>query len=124
VYNQDVADEELPLLQLSRKADALLSHESINLVSSKVCCKRNCMQRFSRLKIWQLRECMYRQMGFEFKNYLKLDVHRQIHVNAEGCRVVTLEGEDVCLAAWRHIMGVLETTFYRYAGYAAEGRPA
>jgi hypothetical protein len=38
--------------------------------------------------------------------------------------VVTLEGEDVCLAAWRHIMGVPETTFYRYAGYAAEGRPA
>jgi hypothetical protein len=24
---------------------------------------------------------------------------------------------------WRHIMGVLETTFYHYAGYATEGRP-
>ena len=37
--------------------------------------------------------------------------------------MVTLEGEDVCLVAWRHIMGVLETTFYCYAGYASEGRP-
>jgi hypothetical protein len=44
-------------------------------------------------------------------------------MNAEGCRVVTLEGEDVCLAAWRHIMVVPETTFYWYAGYATEGRP-
>jgi hypothetical protein len=35
-----------------------------------------------------------------------------------------LEGEDVCLAAWRHIMGVLETTFYRYIGYATDGRQA
>jgi hypothetical protein len=67
---------------------------------------------------------MYRQTGFEFKNHLKLDVHRQIHVNVEGCRVVTLEGEDVYLAAWRHIMGVPETTFYHYAGFVAEGRPA
>ena len=67
---------------------------------------------------------MYRQTEFEFRNHLKLDVHRHIHVNAHGCRVVTLEGEDVCLAAWRHIMGVPETTFYRYAGYVSEGRPA
>jgi hypothetical protein len=66
---------------------------------------------------------MYRQTEFEFKNHLKLDVHRQIHVNAKGCQVGTLEGEDVCLAAWRHIMGVPETTFYRYVGYAAKGRP-
>jgi hypothetical protein len=66
---------------------------------------------------------MYRQTGFEFKNHLKLDVHWQIHVNAEGCRVVILEGEDVCLAVWRHIMGVPETTFYCYARYAVKGRP-
>jgi hypothetical protein len=37
--------------------------------------------------------------------------------------VVTLEGEDVCLAVWKHIMDLPETTFYRYAGYAADGRP-
>jgi hypothetical protein len=67
---------------------------------------------------------MYRQTNFKFKNHLKLDVHRQIHANVEGRWIVTLEGEDVCLAAWRHIMGVLETTFYRYIGYATDGRQA
>jgi ribosomal protein L35AE/L33A len=45
-------------------------------------------------------------------------------VNAEKHCVVTLEGEEVCLAAWKHIMEVPETTFYRYAGYATEGRLA
>ena len=44
-------------------------------------------------------------------------------MNAQGCRVLILEGEDVYLVAWKHIMGVLETTIYRYAGYASEGRP-
>jgi hypothetical protein len=61
---------------------------------------------------------MYRQIGFEFKNLLKLDA------DAEGCRVLTLEEEEVCLATWRHIMGVLKTTFYRYIEYAAEGQLA
>jgi hypothetical protein len=64
---------------------------------------------------------MYYQTKFEFKNHLKLDVHRQIHANIEGCGVVTIEGKEVCLATWRHIMEVLETTFYRYAGYASKG---
>jgi hypothetical protein len=81
------------------------------------------VQPFSRAKIRLLRERMYLQTNFEFKNHLKLDVHRPIHADVEGRRVVTLEGEDVCLAAWRHIMGVPETTFYYYAGYAADGRP-
>jgi hypothetical protein len=67
---------------------------------------------------------MYCQTGYEFKNHWKFDVHWQIHVNAKGHCVVTLEAEEVCLAAWRHIMGVPETTFYCYAGYAVEGRPA
>ena len=82
------------------------------------------MQPFSRLKIQQLRESMYRQIEFEFRIHLKLDVHQQIRMNAQGCQVVTLEGEDVCLVAWRHIMGVPEITFYYYARYVLEGRPA
>jgi hypothetical protein len=62
---------------------------------------------------------MYFQTDFEFKNHLKLVVHKQIHADIEGRLVVNLEGEDVCLATWRHIMRVLETTFYRYVGYTA-----
>jgi hypothetical protein len=42
---------DIPMPELSRKAAGLLSQESINLVSSKVCCKRNCVQPFPRLKI-------------------------------------------------------------------------
>ena len=110
--------------QFSQKADALLSQESINLVSNKICCKWNCMQPFSRLKIRQLKKRMYCQTKFDFRNHLKLDVHQQIHINAHGCQVVTLEGEDVCLAPWKHLMGVPETTFYHYAGYASEGQLA
>jgi hypothetical protein len=63
---------------------------------------------------------MYCQSEFEFKNHLKLDVHGEIHADVEGHQVVTLEGEEVCLAGWRHIMGVPEITFYRYSEYAAQ----
>ena len=115
---------EVRTLELFLKANKLLSQESTNLVSSQVCCKRNCMQPFSRTKIRLLWKRMYLQINFEFKNHLKLDVHKEIHANIEGRRVVTLEGEDVCLAAWRYIMGVPKTTFYRYARYVADGRPA
>jgi hypothetical protein len=31
---------------------------------------------------------------------------------------------EVCLVAWRHIMGVPKSKFYQYAGYVAEGRAA
>jgi hypothetical protein len=54
---------------------------------------------------------MYHQTKFEFKNHLNFDVHRQIHANTDKYRVVTLEGEEVCLAVWRHIMGVPKTRF-------------
>ena len=77
------------------------------------------MQPFPRLKIQLLQEHMYCQFVFEFKNHLKLDVHGEIHADKEGHQVVTLEGEEVCLAAWRHIMEVPETTFYCYARFVA-----
>ena len=38
-----------------------------------------------------------------------------------SCGVVTMEGIDVCLSAWRHIAGVSESTFHRFQGYAAKG---
>lgn len=56
------------------------------------------MQPFSRLKFQLLRERIYCQTGYELKNHLKLDVHRQIHVDGDGYRVVKLEEEEVCLA--------------------------
>ncbi len=106
------------------KTEVLLTAEAINSVSSLVCCTHNCVQPYPREKIRLLRERMYRETDFKFRNHMKLEVHRQIHRDSAGRRVVTLEGIDVCLIAWRHIMGVPETTFHRYAKLAAEGRGA
>ena len=67
---------------------------------------------------------MYRDTTFKFRYHVKLDVHQQVHVNVEGKRVVTMEGIDVCLSAWRHITGVSDSTFHRFQGYAAKGESA
>ncbi len=55
---------------------------------------------------------------------MKLDVHRQVHRDSQGKRVVTIEGIDVCLAMWRHILGVPKSTFHRFNGYIAKGEQA
>ena len=62
---------------------------------------------------------MYDKTTVQFKNHIKLDVHREFHRNATGRNVVTLEGIDVCPFAWMKIMGVSSTTFYRNAKFAA-----
>ena len=103
------------------KAVELLTAESINSVSSKVCCSSNCVQPYPRDKIRAFRERMYRETSHEFKQHMKLDVHRQVHRNAQGKRVITVEGIDVCLSAWRHIAGVSKTSFYRFQAQAAAG---
>jgi hypothetical protein len=43
-----------------------------------------------------------------------------MYANGKKCRVVTLELKEVCILAWRHIMGVPKTTSYRLAGYVAK----
>lgn len=52
---------------------------------------------------------------------MKLNVHRQIHDDGEGNSVDTLEGLDVCLSAWKLIMGVSKTIIYKYADLAKAG---
>lgn len=113
-----------PPRETSVKATGLLTQESINAVSSKLCCSKNCTQPFPREKIRAFRERMYSETSYQFRFHMKLDVHRQIHRNAEGRRVATVDGVDVCMAAWRHIAGVSEATFHRFQGYAAEGLQA
>jgi hypothetical protein len=56
----------------------------------------------------------------KIKNHLKLDVHRHIYINGNGFRIVTLARKEICLVTWRHITGVLETTFYHYAWYTID----
>ena len=102
----------------------LLSEESINLVSSRVCCLKNCVQPFSREKIKSFRERMYNQSTFKFRAHMKTEVHRAVHRDAWGRRMVMVEGISVCMRAWMHISEVPQTTFYRYQAYArANGRP-
>lgn len=103
------------------KTENLLTPHEINIVASQVCCRKNCVQPFPRAKIAILRQRMYCSTDFSFRQHMKLDVHRQIHDDGVGNDVVTLEGIDVCLVAWRFIMGVSKTTFYRYAEQSNSG---
>ena len=99
------------------KYKELLSEESINLVSSKVCCMKNCVQPFLREKIKSFRERMYNQSTFKFRAHIETEVHRAVHRDAWGRRMVTVEEISVCMRAWMHIFGVPQATFYRYQAY-------
>ena len=55
---------------------------------------------------------------------MKTKVHRAVHRDARGRRMVTVEGISVCMRAWMHISGVPQATFYRYQGYARANREA
>ena len=106
------------------KYKELLSEESINLVSSRVCCLKNCVQPFPREKIKSFRERMYNQSTFKFRAHMKTEVHRAVHKDARGRRMVMVEGISVCMRAWMHIFGVPQATFYRYQAYARANREA
>jgi hypothetical protein len=116
---------ERPTLPLwTTKAERLLSIEDINLVSSNVCCKRNCVQPFPREKILALRNQMWRDSDVRLRTHRKLDVHRQFHNDSSRNRVVTLEGINVCSKAWQLIMGVSRATFFRYTEATSSGARA
>ena len=108
-----------PPRSTTTESDCLLRQQNINFVSTRDCCLQHCAQIFPRDKIKTLRERMYVGTSFQFRCHMKLDVHRQSRTLGDGRKVVTLEGLDVCHIAWRHIMGVSESTFYRYAKYAS-----
>ena len=67
---------------------------------------------------------MYDKTTVQFRNHIKLDVHRQFHRDATGRNVVTLEDIDVCPFAWMQIMGVSSSTFYCNAKFATIGHAA
>ena len=97
------------------KAERLLSTKAINLVSSHICCKLNCVQPSSSEKIVAVRNQMWRDSNVRLRKLVKLDVQRQFYNDCNGNRVVTLEGIDVCSTAWQLIMDVSNATFFRYA---------
>ena len=77
-------------LSLSRNAKFLMTPQSINAVASNTCCSQSCVQHYPKAKITVLRSRMYDKTTVQFKNHIKLDVHRQFHRDAIGRNVVTL----------------------------------
>ena len=96
------------------KKEALLTVESIRNVSTISCCSKNCLQRFPRDRIEALRSEMHVEGSVYHRKHRQLDVHKQIHRDADGRDMITLEGMEVCLKAWTTIMGVHRSSFYRY----------
>jgi hypothetical protein len=102
------------------KCQRLLGEESIREVATKDCCVHRCCQLFPRGKVKAMSEEMW--LGnFRLRSTKKFDVHRAIHVNGMGCKVITIESIDVCCKAWYTIHGVSKADFYRQATYAKEG---
>ena len=49
---------------------------------------------------------------------MKTEVHRAVHRDAWGRRMVMVEEISVCMRTWMHISGVPQATFYQYQAYA------
>ena len=88
------------------KKEALLSTESIRNVATKTCCSRSCLQPFPCDKIEALRFEMHVEGSVYHRKHRQLDVHKQIHRDADGKEMITLEGFEVCSKAWMTIMGL------------------
>ena len=106
------------------KKEALLTAQSISEVSTKTCCPRNCLQPFLRSRIQAIWHEIHVDGRVYFRRNCLLNVHRQIHRDATGKEMITLEGVEVCPTAWWTIHGISKATFYRYKGMAKSGKRA
>jgi len=52
--------------------------------------------------------------GVYFRKDQPLDMHHQIHCNANVKKMITLEGVELCPTLWWTIYGVSRATFYQY----------
>ena len=106
------------------KKEALLTMQAITEVSTKTCCQKNCLQPFPQGQIQAIPSQLHVDGGVKFRKFQLLQVHKQIHPGIDGKDVVTLEGVDVCPAAWRAIHGVSKAIFYRYREMSKVGMRA
>ena len=81
-----------------RRRDSILGNNSIRLVSTKDCCAKKCCQFFPREKISSLHQEMW-LVDFCMRSTKKLEVHRNLHIDTYGHKVVTLENVEVCCIA-------------------------
>ena len=111
----------VPREPTQRRRDQTLSDASIRSVASNDCCAQRCCQLFPRDKIKSLRQEMW--LGdFRMRSAKKLEVHRNMHFDVEGRKVVTLENIEVCCKAWYIIHAVSKADFYRFRKYSFQGR--
>ena len=102
------------------KRQRLLKEVSIREIARIGCCMYSYCQLIPRDKMKAIREEMWLE-DFHLRSTKRLDVHRAIHVNGAGCKVITLESIDVCCTAWYTIHSVSKVKFYKQTGYAKEG---
>ena len=83
-------------------------------MSTVSCCSKNCLQCFPCDKIDALRSEMHVEGSVYHRKHRQLDVHKQIHRDADGRNMIILEGMEVCPKAWTTIIGVHRSSFYQY----------
>ena len=111
----------VPRGEKQRRRCHILGDECIRGVATKDCCAKKCCQFFPRDKIKSLRQEMW-LADFRMRSAKKLEVHRNLHVDAHGHKVVTLENVEVCCTAWYIIHAVSKADFYRFRKYSSLGR--
>ena len=104
-----------------RRQDQTLGETSIRSIATKDCCAKKCCQLFSRDKIKSLRHEMW-LADFCMRSAKILEVHRNMHFDVEGRKVVTLENIDVCCTAWYIIHVVSKVDLHRFRNYLSQGR--
>lgn len=82
------------------KAERFFSMEDKNCVLSKIYCKLNCMQPYSRKKILVLQNQMWRDSDVRLRKHIKLKVHIKFYNDTSSNQMVTLEGINVCSTVW------------------------
>jgi hypothetical protein len=60
--------------------------------------------------------------GFPYAISKKLEVHRNLYLDAHGHKVETLENVEVCYTAWYTLHTVSKADFYRFRKYLSLGR--
>lgn len=105
-------------LRTEDRRKSLLSDEALARVFIQRCCNEGCTRKFGVGAVRALRTEMHMQ-SFQTKSMKNLEVHRSMHdVYGGKAKVVTVEGEEICIKAWRIIHNVSLRTFHRYASRA------
>ena len=100
------------------------SWESAGRVFDQPCCEQECTRKIGAPAVRTLRTELHLQT-YQVKATKMLEVHRSMHKGAQGSKVVTVEGIDMCPQAWRIVHDVSMCTFQRYKAKAkAEVRGA